>query len=159
MAAKGFFESFFGEFAFDKWTYIFDWLVDDGKFNDWTKTELKLFADGVKKIKTIEKGLYLYDKKSVANPSAYDRKKNRRKTSIVIMVKGNGQAKDIVRHLRNGVAHGRATLCTRNSVRCIELTDFGKYGEKNKSGGQTAYILVPVGFIKDLYDLYVKTKP
>ena len=74
------------------------------------------------------------------------------------MVTGQGEAKDIVRHIRNGIAHGRAALCTRNKIRCIELTDYGKYGEKNEKGGQTAYLLMPVVFIQDLYNIYTSIR-
>ena len=75
------------------------------------------------------------------------------------MVKGSGEAKDIVRHIRNGIAHGRAALCTRSGVRCLERIDYGKYGEKSEKSGQTAYMLVPVDFVLALFSLYCQHVP
>lgn len=60
--------------------------------------------------------------------------------------------------IRNGIAHGRAVLCTRNGVRCVEMTDFGKCGSQNEKGGQTAYMLIPVDLIKELYKIYKRIK-
>ena len=158
MAKKGFLEQFFIEFKYADWISIFDWLLDDAKFDNWSKQKLNLFVSEYKKLNDVSQGLFVYDKKAVANPSKYDRKKSRSRKSIIIMVKGQGQAKDIVRHIRNGIFHGRATLCTRNGIRCLELADFGKYGDKNERGGQTAYMLIPVYLLSEIFKIYGRIK-
>ncbi len=154
MSEKGFLELFFEEYQFDRWVKVIDWLLWDGKFSSWTKDALTSFVVAYKKSYVIANGLYLYDKKSVVNPTHYDRKKNKTKSSIIAMVKGQGQAKDLIRHIRNGIVHRRAKLCTRNSIRYIEIIDYGKNGNQNERSGQTAYLLMPVDFLMVLYQKY-----
>ena len=154
MKRKGFLESFFQEYPCEEWIKIIDWLFWDEKFILWTKLQLKQFVEDYKATSMVRDGLYLYDKKAVSNPSKYNRQKNRKKKSIIIMVRGQGQARDIVRHIRNAVVHGGATLCTRNGIRHLEIIDYGNYGENNSRNGQTAYMLIPVDFVKKLFDTY-----
>ena len=154
MAKKGFLELFFAEYNYTEWIRFFDWLLDDDKFVNWSGIKLRQYVDEYKNLSDVAQGLFIYDKKAVANPSKYDRKRNRARKSIIIMVKGQGQAKDIIRHIRNSIFHGRAVLCTRNSIRCVELTDYGKHGDKNEKGGQTAYMLLPVDLLNKLFKIY-----
>lgn len=156
MSKKGFFQSFFAEFSYDTWIAVFDWLFDDAKFDGWSSADLANFVKDYKKHDSIINGKYVCGKRSEVTPEDYNRKKCRLKKSIIIMIKGSGEARDIVRHLRNGIAHGRAVLCTRQSTRCLELTDYGKFGDQKEKGGQTAYILVPVEFVYTLYTLYCR---
>lgn len=154
MSKKGFFESFFNEFPYEEWIVVFDWLFDDMKFEGWLPHELGNYVKDYKKHDVIKNGMYVCGKRSEVTPEDYNRKKCYTKKAIVIMIKGSGEGKDLIRHIRNGIAHGRATLCTRKGARCLELTDYGPFGKKTKKGGQTAYLLIPVSFIFYLYQLY-----
>ncbi len=156
---RGFFQTFFTEYSYEEWIAVFDWLFDDNKYLGWSSSDLRYFVLDYKELDVIKNGLYICDKRSAVKPEDYNRKKNRKKRSIIVMIKGSGEAKDIVRHIRNGVAHGRAALCTRNGVRCFEIIDFGKYGEKSEKGGQTAYMLIPVDFVYSLFSIYCRRNP
>lgn len=101
----------------------------------------------IKKHDAIKYGMYVCGKRTEVTLDDYSRKKRTTKKSLVIMIKGSGEAKDIIRHIRNGIAHGRVVLCTRNGTRCIELKDYGK-------SRQTAYMLIPVDFVYNLYTIY-----
>ena len=141
MKKKGFFEIFFSEFSYEGWIAVFDWLFDDGKFEGWKSYELGNYVKEYKKHDAIKNGMYVCGKRSEVTPEDYNRKKCKTKNSIVIMIKGSGEGKDLIRHIRNGIAHGRATLCTRKGTRCLELIDYGKFGEKSEKGSQTASLL------------------
>lgn len=158
MSRKGFFESFFAEFPYEKWIVVFDWLFDDRKYDDWSSPELGNFVKEFKKHDAIKNGKYVCGKRTEVTPEDYNRKRCKNKKSIVIMIKGAGEGRDLVRHIRNGIAHGRAMLCTRQGTRCLEMTDYGKFGEKTEKGGQTAYLLIPVDFVYYLYELYCHKK-
>ena len=158
MKKHGFLESFFLEYPYNDWIKVIDWLLQDDKFVGWTSAELKEFTLYIKDLNIIKNGKYEYGKRQEVNPSDYDRTKNRTKKSIVVMVKGQGETKDLVRHIRNGIAHGRSKICTRNGVRCLEIIDYGRFGFKGERGGQTAYLLLPVDFVKQVYQYYVTHK-
>lgn len=154
MSKKGFFESFFAEYSYENWIAFFDWLFNDDKFEGWLPSDLGGYVKEYKKHYVIKNGLYVCGKRSEVRPEDYNKKKCRTKKSIVIMINGSGEGRDLVRHIRNGIAHGRVTLCTRNGTRCLELTDYGKFGNKAEKGGQTAYMLIPVDFVYYLFELY-----
>lgn len=158
MSKGGFLEAFFHEYLYDDWIKVIDWLLQDDKFDGWTSAKLKEFTLYIKDLNVIKNGKYVYGKSQEVNPSDYDRTKNRTKKSIIIMVKGQGEIKDLIRHIRNGIAHGRSKLCTRNGVRCLEIIDYGKFGYRDERGGQTAYLLIPVELVQQLYQYYMTHK-
>lgn len=157
MKKNSFFYDFFKEYRISDWIEIMDWIFDDNKFASefgWEKGKLQKLTSAIKELDAVRNGVFVYNKRSEVSPGDYNRKKNRRKKSIIIMVTGQGVSRDLIRHIRNGIAHGRAQLCTRNGCRHLEIIDYGKFGEKIERSGQTAYILIPVYSIRELYDAY-----
>lgn len=159
MNKKGYLEEFFEKNGYCKWIKIIDWILNDDKFRMWRSSDLTKYTKSFKSFEWIARGKYVYGKRTEVNPEDYNRRKNRQKKSIIIMVNGQGEAKDIVRHIRNGIAHGRAKMCTRNGVKCVELKDYGKFGSTEEKSGQTAYMLIPIDMIEKLYDLYNRLSP
>lgn len=44
----------------------------------------------------------------------------------IYMTKGNGEGRDLLRYIRNGIAHGNATIFSRDHTYLIELINFDK---------------------------------
>ena len=114
------------------------------KFESWTPSQVGKLAKRIKKLPSIGKRNYDYDSlKHLSFP-----KKPARKNIRIILGKTDSEAKDWVRHLRNGIAHGRTKTKKRDGVLWIEIEDF------NKSGMQTAYIFMPIDYIIKIHRLY-----
>ncbi|MBQ6381375.1 MAG: hypothetical protein IJJ41_07245 [Clostridia bacterium] len=129
---------------YNEWATIFDWLFDDKKFKYWTSGYVGSLTKKIKRLQGIGNNNYTYDTYSnIEFPSI-----NESKTLEILMVKGNGEGKDIIRHVRNSIAHGNASISKLNGTPYIEIID------KNKNGMQTAYIFFPLEYIEKIYELY-----
>ena len=68
------------------------------------------------------------------------------------MSKSESFARDLIRHIRNGIAHGESTVCNVDSELYIEVID---YSDKTKSPEkQTAYLFIPLSYVTQFYKLY-----
>ena len=65
------------------------------------------------------------------------------------MVKKDGLCKDIVRHIRKGIAHGKTKFKKVKKQLYIEISDYNKLG-KNK----TAYMFIPMEIIIKIQKIY-----
>lgn len=74
-------------------------------------------------------------------------KRNRKKKPIAVISSNGSLGVDLVRHIRNGIAHGNAELYRANALDYIEIKDFGLKG-------QTAYIAIPLPYLSRLYCIY-----
>ncbi|MBQ6504249.1 MAG: hypothetical protein IJI57_10095 [Flexilinea sp.] len=136
-----------------EWCKVLDWLFDDLRFSDnigWSKEKSQKYTIKIKDKKNLSKfennyfflPLKKIDYKSLIH--SY-RKKN---FPLIILHKGkDGESKGIIRHIRNGIAHGNAQIIVQESP-YIEVTDI------NKDKQQTAYIYIPLSYIKDFFDYY-----
>lgn len=144
------FNDLLSEGLIENWAGLLDWLFDDERFSSqrgWTSGYVGAFTKKVKRISKIGKGNYSYD--SIKNLSF----PNTKSSSIkMIHAKGDGEARDLVRHIRNGIAHGKTKISKPNSILHIEILDYNKQSE------QTAYIYVPISCIFDIYNIYLEVE-
>ena len=102
------FNDLLSEGLIENWAGLLDWLFDDERFSSqrgWTSGYVGAFTKKVKRISKIGKGNYSYD--SIKNLSF----PNTKSSSIkMIHAKGDGEARDLVRHIRNGIAHGKTKI-------------------------------------------------
>lgn len=121
----------------DSWASLLDWFFDDEKFDGWTPYMLRRYIKRLKKLPGIGENSYTYGAvKKLSFP--------KRLTSMKIKVlsgQNSGEAKDWVRHIRNGIAHGKTRLIKESDELWIEIKDY------NKSGDQTAYMYFPISYI------------
>ena len=132
-----------------EWTPILDWLFDDSKFDKkiWSSGFVGSFTKKVKKLDHIRKDNYEYCKRDeIIFPTKFDKNDPVK----IKMVAGNGEARDIIRHIRNGVAHGQSKLLTGKEITYIEIIDY------NKNREQTAYISLPIEHIGLIYKFYLE---
>ena len=134
------------------WAEILDWLFDEEKFSsdrNWSSEDTKKFCKRVKDDLLLKKEQY-YKYDSIKNiQEAINEDKNYQ--IKFIHSKGskiNSQGKDIVRHLRNGIAHGRTKVERYNNELYIEIKDF------NNQNKQTAYIYIPINYISQIHKIY-----
>lgn len=138
----------------EKWAYTLDWLFDDNKFSKvigWNTGHVSAFTKAIKRLPHFSINNYYYVKRdTIIFPKSGDRFH----TPTFYMKKGDSEGKDLVRHIRNGIAHGRTNFYTVKSELYIEICDFGKEGNGyvNK---QTAFLAMPMSYIQDICKLYM----
>lgn len=138
------------EGLFNRWAKLLDWLFDDDRFSankGWTSGYVGSFIKKVKRMPNLGNVNYVYD--SIKNLSFSDYKP---KTLTIIHAKGSGESRDLVRHIRNGIAHGKTSLSKPEGELHIEILDYNKQKE------QTAYIFMPLKYIFLIYDIYMQVE-
>ena len=131
------------------WAEILDWLFDEEKFSsdrNWSSGQIGIFCQKVKELPYLkEEPYYKYD--SIKNiQEAINEDKNHQ--IRFIHSKSNSEVRGIVRHLRNGIAHGRTKVERYNNELYIEIKDF------NNQNKQTAYIYIPINYISQIHKIY-----
>ena len=140
----------------NKWASLLDWLFDGDKFNNWDPNKVTRFTKRLKN--QLGLGDYNYIHASYKNLTF----PKRLKKGEVIVISGSqlSEGKDLVRHIRNGIAHGNARIISDNGY-WIELKDF-KMSKRNKTeqkeNNQTAYIYFPIEYVFKIFDLYKEIK-
>ena len=138
------------------WANTLDWLFDDNRFSTdkgWNSGYVSQFTKRIKRFDGLsdKNGSFLVGKaEDLGFPQRIG--KERRKPKVV-MIKGESIARDYVRHIRNGIAHGRSRIIRDSDELHIEILDFGKDGDAQKKN-QTAYIFIPVSYITKSMQVY-----
>ena len=146
---SGFFQGIDEKFPKKQWGQVFDWLFDDSKFNKncgWDKTGHTNFTEAMKKLDSFPNTSFVYKKSSTEAPSIPSSTHCPDKATVIIGDKIHIGEK-VVRHIRNGVAHGNATIDERDSIFYVKISDV-----KNKIN--TAFIYIPLSCICDICALY-----
>lgn len=133
------------------WASLLDWMFDDEKFSNWTSGYVGSLSKKIKKMPKLSKTNYIYDS---AKNLPFDKKHNKRSIKI-LLAKGDGEAKDFIRHIRNGIAHGKTSIIKKGDVLYIEIVD---YSNSKKQKMQTAYIFMPISYISEIHKLYNDVK-
>lgn len=142
-----FFEKLDMYLQLSEWAKIIDWIFED-KFNEksWSSGKVGKYTKTIKRINGLSKSNYKYDSASKLN---FPQKKS---TKIQYLIgNGNSEARDLLRHIRNAVAHNNARIFIRNGAYFFEFKDY-----KSDQITQTAYILMPVENLMNMYEIYKK---
>ncbi len=129
---------------YQDWADLFDWLFDDNRFKNWTSGYVGSLAKKIKRLPHVGNNTYRYAK---VDEVVFPTSQNNR-TFCILMTRGDGEAKDLIRHIRNGIAHGNAKIVNVSGERYIEILDY------SKGGRQSAYLCIPVSYIQQIYQLY-----
>lgn len=144
------FNGLVNEGLLNSWAEMLDWLFDDNKFsveNGWTSGYVGAFIKKVKHIHNFNDDNYQYDSiKNLKFPNAV------KKGSIIIHSNGKGESRDLVRHIRNGIAHGKTKISKPKGELHIEIYDY------NKEKQQTAYIFISLAQLQSIYKAYTEVK-
>ena len=152
-----FFKCLVSERLMDEWASTLDWLVDDLKFSElrnWNRGYTSSYTKKLKKLK------YLSDKEKRVHygacrckefPNQCDNQRKKR-VPFIMMLSGDGFARDLIRHIRNGIAHGETDIRKVKEDLYIEILDFSDKSKKPEK--QTAYLFLPLTYITKFYKLY-----
>ena len=131
----------------DDWYELCDWIFED-HFNEncWNRGYIGQFIKSVKKIQGIRKDAIKY-----GNTSELSFPKSRSRAKYLIMsCKGKSEGADLIRHIRNGIAHDNATVFLQDGIPYVDFYDY----RDNQQKVQTAYIHVPLTFIVEIKKIY-----
>lgn len=93
-----------------------------------------MFTKAIRKLVIFLKNDFFYDAKCRLS---FPNKGDYRKIDLLNVYMAKGIQRGEIRHIRNGIAQGKAELYGRNEQFILELLDFGK--TEHEVGGQTAY--------------------
>lgn len=150
---EGFFSLLVDKDLYRSWAKTLDWLFDDNRFSKekgWTPSQVGKFTKKAKKLLEIKKENFV-----CAKLDLIDFPENRQYHSpIILMGLDNSEGRALVRHIRNGIAHGKTSINKEKDELYIEIKDYGK--TLGIPSGQTAYLYFPLSYIHKLYELYVE---
>lgn len=152
-----FFKKLVDENLLSEWAVVLDWLFDDLKFSQERNWNRGYVGNYTKKLKELE---YLSDKDGKTVYGKIDYKdypnqiKNSRKkqTPYIMMPKGTGFARDLIRHIRNGIAHGGTSIYKVKDKLYISIIDYSDDSKKPEK--QTAFLCFPLSYIVKFADIY-----
>ena len=134
---------------------MIDWLFDDLKFEkerNWNRGYVAQLTRRFKKNLETEKCFISQDKTTkLVFPNQASRRK--KKQISIIMPRSDSFSKDLIRHIRNGFAHGNTTICNVSKEPCFEIID---YSDTSKSPEkQNTYICIQIKTVLELYEIYL----
>lgn len=68
----------------------------------------------------------------------------------VLLGKSGSESRDFIRHIRNGIAHGKTKIVRKNAKLWVEIKD------NNTKKQQTAYLFMPIQYIYNVHKYYVE---
>lgn len=142
------FSSLPAEKTWDEWAEILDWILNDERFlkeSGWDRRNLTKFIKRVKQLDGFSKENFQCDKLE----NLHFPKKQPSELPLVLMSKNDAESRELVRRIRNGIAHGKNKIFSNKGKTYIEITDY--HNEK-----QTAYIAIPLEFIPKIYKIYAE---
>lgn len=146
---SGFFEFLVDKKLYEEWAKTLDWLIDDGKFDPkkgWGRGKVGNYIKRVEKLPHISRSQF---KEDLSSPPLNNDE------PIFIYGKGDGKTRGLVRHLRNGIAHGNTRFYkTKEGELYIEIIDYSDDATK-KNRKQTAFLAFPVTLFPKLYKVYL----
>lgn len=149
-----FFSSLVEKELIEDWGKILDWLLDDDRFakeRGWEKGQVTKFTKRVKLLPGLRKENYICG----ALKDIHFPQKGHCHAPTILMGTADSKGKEIIRHIRNGIAHGRTRVLKEEGELYIEIEDFGK---ADKDGGkrQTAYLYIPMSYLPEMYKIYAE---
>ena len=150
--SNNFFKSLAKRKLLDDYAPALDWYLSSEHFkrDNWNNY-IHIFTKKIKQLAYLEKIDFKYGKEGIIKFPT----KREHNTKIILEQTNpdcKSLGKDFVRHIRNGIAHGRAKITKIKSNEFIEIKDY----KDSKQILQTAYILIPKECLKDIYDIYLK---
>ena len=150
-----FFSCLVSENLIDDWAPVLDRLFDDLKFSKSRKWNGGYTSSFTKKIKRLK---YMSDKEKrvlhgKCNRNDFPNQNNSSKRKLYIaMTKGEGFARDLIRCIRNGIAHGDASIKKCGAELYVEIIDYSDTTKRLDE--QTAYLFIPLSYVKRFWIIY-----
>ena len=153
-----FFTQLINESMLEQWAATLDWLFNDDRFSKtrgWNGTQVCKFTKRVKRMPGFSKDSFIcgrLDKISFPNAEMPPRTVE---IPTVLMGTGEAEGRALVRHIRNGIAHGKNRCFKIKGELYIEVLDYGKReSTEGNLSNQTAYICIPLAYITQIHSIY-----
>ena len=152
-----FFKCLVSEKLIDGWALTLDWLFDDLKFSkdrNWNGGYTSSYTKKVRSLKYLseKENRVVYGKCKTTHFPNQNQKQQEKRVPYIVMTHGESFARDLIRHIRNGIAHGETNISKVGSELYIEIID---YSDKSKSPNkQTAYLFIPLSYITQFCKIY-----
>ena len=128
-----------------------DWYLNGKHFSSdivWNKTRKASFTRKInKKFEKSER----YEKGNQKD-LCFEKASHHSKRIHIFFTDGNGVGASIIKHIRNGIAHGNCSVYFPKGEPFIEIYDF------NSKKDQTAYMYFPLRYVHEIADLYKITE-
>ena len=140
----------------DTWAETLDWMFDDNKFpksRRWNIGHVGSFTKKVKRLDNIKKDCIVCGNDASKIYGKINKSKIKARDIFIVMNDNDCFGRNLIRHIRNGIAHGRTKIYKIKNIQYIEIMDF-----KDNSGDlekQTAYINIPLSYITKIHDIYI----
>lgn len=145
---NNFFTQMITKQEYDEWASILGWLFDDNRFSKEKGWESKRVTRFTKQAK---RQLGFSDNNFIKAPVKDEKLKSDmpKDSQIVVMVSSESLGRDLIRHIRNGIAHGHVKFFKQYNELWIEIADY--YNQR-----PTARIIMPVWYIVKLHKIYME---
>ncbi|NLF84463.1 MAG: hypothetical protein GX568_10875 [Candidatus Gastranaerophilales bacterium] len=140
-----FFEDLSTYKLFNGWANILDWILDDDRFPQtlgWTPGKKRMFTTRSRKL--FGEGMLVTGANKDLQWDSLDDK-----SPFVQMTTDGSEGQSLIRHIRNGIAHGNVEITKRGSTLWIYICDY-----KDNPRIQTAFISFPMDYIIQLHRIY-----
>lgn len=127
------------------YTHTIDWYLNGGFYRPnirWTAVKKSSFTKRVKN----DLGI----RKKQNKDAGYEPCNHRSKKKKYVYTVGNGEGESLLKHIRNGIAHGNCELFFPGRTPFIEIKDFTDETRRH----QTAYIYMPLENLKTIVSIY-----
>ena len=133
----------------EEWVPVLDWLLNDSRFSvecGWNKQKKTSFTNKIK-------SQFFKDCWMTTNSKNANWETRPEMTHCVNMIDSKSIGECFVRHIRNGIAHGRIKITKQNEDIIFEIYDYNIFKHVKK---QTAYIKMPIRELINIYELYME---
>ena len=116
---------------------LFDWLFDETRFDHFTQTDITRITTVVHKLLTKEKIKYL----PMSRLQMFSYSPCSESEQVFAFQTSKSAGRDFIRHIRNGIAHGQASISIIKKESCVRIVDYYDHVEKEKL---SSYIRIPL---------------
>lgn len=123
---------------------ILDWLFSERRFEKpvW-RTRKSTFTKRLKKVDGIREGNWV-----TGSCKGINWNRQRGQEPLIIFQCDDAECIDLLRHIRNGIAHGNCEIINSNRKLMLELVDF------NSAEIQSAYMWIPLAYLEEWFTIY-----
>ena len=128
-----------------EWGSLLDRFFNDNKFDNWSSQQVGKLTKRIKRMNGINKDTYKY-----ASLKYIDFPKKQPNDVKVLLGKSECESRYFLRHIINGIAHGKTKIVRKNAKLWVEIKD------NNTKKQQTAYLFMAIQYIYDVHKYYVE---
>jgi len=130
------------------WIPLLDWLLSNNRFapsKGWNKNKKSRFTNRLKKLQKMGSDDWVCQP-AKADDWTIDKKRNVQ----IKMTSDAAKGESLIRHIRNGIAHGEAIIRKTQTGLQLDICDY----RDDKHTQQTAHIWIPIETLLTIHQIY-----